>query len=85
IHNLGVQEMSISLLDNSLTVDIYFEETDQEYEDDICISFSEDCPDDEKIFKADETNIYITPDQACLLVLALQRAMESYRSSCQEP
>ena len=77
--------MSVSLLDNSLKVDIYFEESDREFEDDICISFSEDCPADEKIFRVDETNIYITPDQACLLMLALQRAMEKYRSSCQEP
>jgi len=77
--------MSVSLLDNSLKVDIYFEESDREFEDDICISFSEDCPADEKIFRVDETNIYITPDQACLLLLALQRAMENYRSSCQEP
>jgi hypothetical protein len=77
--------MSISLLDNSLKVTVYFEESDRDFEDDICISFEEDCPAEEKIFRADETNIYITPDQACLLVLALQRAMESYRSSCQEP
>ena len=34
---------------------------------------------------ADETNIYVTPDQACLLLLALQRAMENHRASCQEP
>ncbi len=77
--------MSISLLDNSLKVDVYFEESDRDFEDDICISFVEDCPAEEKLFRADETNIYVTPDQACLLVLALQRAMESYRASCQEP
>lgn len=77
--------MSVSLLDNSLKVDIYFEESDSAFEDDICISITEDCPDDEKIFRADEINIYITPDQACLLMLELQRAMENYRSSCQEP
>ena len=77
--------MSVLLLDNSLKVDIYFEESDSAFEDDICISFTEDCPAEEKIFRVDETNIYITPDQACLLLLALQRAMENYRSSCQEP
>ena len=41
--------MSVSLLDNSLKVDIYYEETDRSFEDDICISFSEDCADEEKI------------------------------------
>ena len=77
--------MSVSLLDNSLKVDIFFEESDRDFEDDICISFTEDCPTEEKLFRVDETNIYITPDQACLLLLALQRAMENYRSSSQEP
>ena len=76
--------MSISLLDNSLKVDVFFDVSDSDFDDDICIRFVEDCPEDEKLFRADETNIYITPEQACLLVLALQRAMEVYRSSCQE-
>lgn len=77
--------MSISLLDHSLKVDIYFEESDRDFDDDICICIQEDCPEDEKIFRADETNIFITPEQAGLLVMALQRAMEQYRSSGQEP
>jgi hypothetical protein len=77
--------MSILLLDNSLKVDIYYEESDRDFEDDICISLSEDCPADEKLFRMDETNIYNTPYQACLLLLALQRAMKNYRASCQEP
>jgi hypothetical protein len=77
--------MSLQLLEKTLSVDIYFDESDREFDDDICIRFKEDCPPEEKLFRADETNIYITPDQACLLVLALQRALESYRSSAQEP
>lgn len=76
--------MTVSLLDNSLKVNIYYEETDSSFEDNICISFTEDCADEEKIFRVDETNIFVTPDQACLLILALQRALETYRSSCQE-
>jgi hypothetical protein len=77
--------MSIVLLDGGLKVSIFYEESDRDFDDDICIQMIEDCPDDEKILKFDETNIYITPDQACLLILALRRAMQSYRSSCKEP
>ncbi len=77
--------MSIALLDDSLIVDVFFEESDRDFEDDICIRFKEDCPDEEKLFRVDETNVYITPDQAGLLILALQRAMENYRLSSQEP
>lgn len=56
--------MALYLLDNSLKVDVFYEESDSEFADDICISFVEECPENEKIFKADETNIYLTPEQA---------------------
>lgn len=77
--------MSIQLLENSLAVDIFFDAGESEYDDDICIRIAEDCPEDERLFRADETHIYITPEQASLLILALQRAMEAYRASGQEP
>lgn len=56
--------MFVFLLDNSLRVEVYCEDLDSEFEDNICISFVETCPEDEKIFRADETNIYLTPKQA---------------------
>jgi hypothetical protein len=68
--------MSIFLLDGSLRVKIFFEKSDNDYDDDICITIEEDCPDDEKLFIADETNIYITPKQARELALALNQAAE---------
>lgn len=77
--------MSISLLDDSLRVTIFFDELERDYVDDICIRMREVCPDDERLLKVEETNIYITPDQASLLVLALQRALDSYRASNQDP
>lgn len=69
----------ITLLDGSLKLSIFCDELDRAYEDDICLRFEEDCPEDEKLFKADETNIYITPKQAALIVLELNRAMSAYR------
>ena len=77
--------MSIILFDGGLEVKIYYDAPDREFDDNICIQLIEDCPEDEKVLKFDETNLYITPDQACLLILALQRAMDNYRESCQEP
>jgi len=61
----------LSLLDKSLEVSIYFEPSDSEYDDNICICFEEFCQEEEKIFKAGETNIFLTPDQANQLALAL--------------
>jgi hypothetical protein len=77
--------MSVILFDGGLKIEIFFDESDREFDDDICIQLIEDCPEEEKVLKFDETNLYITPDQACLLILALQRAMDNYRESSQEP
>lgn len=67
--------MNIWLLDESLRVNVYYDGSDREYSDNICISFFESCPSEEKLFKADETNIYLTPEQATLLALSLNSAV----------
>lgn len=69
--------MPIYLLDDSLSVDIFFECDDSSFSDCVCINIAESCPADEKLFKADETNIYITPQEARRLAEALMAAAES--------
>lgn len=76
--------MPIMLLDDSLKVDVFLDSSDSDFDDNICLRFEEDCPEDEKLFIADETNIYVTPDEACLLILALQRALGNYRQECKQ-
>lgn len=71
---------TITLLDGSLKLSITYEESDREYDDDICLGFVEDCPDDEKLFKSDEVCMFITPEQAALIVLELNRAMQAHRN-----
>lgn len=66
--------MSIHLLENSLKVNIYYDENDCAYDDNICVSIVEDCPEEEKIFRAEETNMYLTPEQAIQLIQALKAA-----------
>lgn len=56
--------MSLYLLDDSLSVDVYYEPSDNQFSDNICIHFCESCPEEEKVFMADEVNLYLTPDQA---------------------
>ena len=72
---------AISLLDDSLKLKIYYDETDSDFEDDICLCFEEDCPDEERLLRADEVSIYITPEQAALIILGLSRAVEAARQS----
>ena len=66
--------MPIVLLDNSLFVDICFDQVDRRYDDNICISFVEYCPEDEKLFRMGETHIYLSPEQARQLAQALLKA-----------
>lgn len=72
---------AITLLDGSLKLSIAYEASDHEFDDDICLCFEEDCPEDEKLFKADEVSIYVTPEQVALIVLELNRAMQAYRDA----
>jgi hypothetical protein len=74
--------MTISLLDNSLKVNIFFELKDCEYGDNVCVSIIEKCPDDEKVLRADETNLYLTPKQARRLASAFIHAAEESEKYC---
>lgn len=74
---------TISLLDGSLKLSISYEVSDREFDDDICLCFNEDCPEDEKLFRVDETSIFLTPEQVALVVLELNRALQAYRQDRQ--
>ena len=66
--------MLLLLLDQSLKVDVFFDTNDNQYEDNVCISFEEDCPESERLFRHDQTNIYITSAQAVAFANALLKA-----------
>jgi len=68
--------MRIELLDGCLTVSVYFERQDSEFADNICLSFLEPCAEDEKIFKADETNLFLSVKEARTLARALLLAAD---------
>jgi hypothetical protein len=70
----------ISLLDDSLEVSIYFDRNDIRFQDNIGVSILENCPECEKLFKANEINCFITPDHARQLIEALSTALEMRRS-----
>ncbi len=66
--------MILLLLDQSLKVEVFFDPEDDQYEDNVCLSFEEDCPEPERLFRHDQTNIYITSTQAIALANALLKA-----------
>ena len=80
--------MIIPLLDESLRVQVFFDEPDCDYKDNICISFLEVCPQDEKLFIHDETNIFLTPGEAekfaNVLLEAARNSRKATRDNCRE-
>jgi hypothetical protein len=68
--------MPITLLDGSLKLDVFFDCKDIQFEDHICLKIVEDCPEEEKIFYAGETNIYLTSEQARQISDALLNAVK---------
>ncbi|MEA5077936.1 MAG: hypothetical protein VB013_05150 [Anaerolineaceae bacterium] len=67
----------IYLLDDSLELEIFFSSEDCDLEDNICLRVMESCPEDEKIFKHDETHLFLTRKQARALADALLNAARS--------
>jgi hypothetical protein len=76
--------MELLLLDESLRLRVFFEEPDCDFNDNICISIEEDCPENEKLLIHDQTNIYITPEQAEAFSQALLKAARMRRQSKDE-
>lgn len=66
----------IYLLDDTLEVSIFYESSDCDLEDNICMVVTESCPEDEKVFAHDESHLYLTHEQAIELANALLEAVK---------
>lgn len=66
--------MIVKLINGALMVKVNFETSDSEYDDNVCLCFEEPCHEDEKIFRAEQTNIFLTPKEARNLAQALLKA-----------
>ena len=68
--------MAIELLNGSLKLEIFYDKRDKEYEDNICLCLKETGPDEEKVLYANETNLYIKPEDARRLAQMLLDAAD---------
>ncbi len=66
--------MTIQLLDDSMQVEIFYDQSDRTFSDNICVRIKEKCPPEERLLRAEETNLFLTPQQACQLASALSKA-----------
>lgn len=75
--------MGLYLLDDTLSVEVFYDPSDGQFSDNVCLRLWESCPAEEKILIADETNVFLTPDQArelARLLLAAVAASEQNNS-----
>ena len=68
--------MTVEILNGSMKVEIFYDRQDRDYEDNICVCIKEAGPEDEKIMYANETNMFITADQARRLAEMLLKAAD---------
>ena len=66
----------VHLLDESLLVEVFYSCEDADLEDNICLKISESCPEEEKVFRHDESHLYLTRAQALSLAEALVEAVK---------
>jgi len=72
---------TIALLDDTLEVSVFFDAKDCDLVDNICMVITETCPEEEKIFRHDESHLYLTREQALALAQALLSAVEKSESA----
>jgi hypothetical protein len=71
--------MAVLLLDDTLSIEIYYECDDCDWEDNITIRVREDCPPEERLLRMEETHIFLTRAQAQALAEALLAAAAASR------
>lgn len=73
--------MTIFLLDGTIEIDIFVECADHDLEDNICVTIVERCAPAERLLRAGETNIFLTPAQARELGAALLKVADSGKTT----
>ncbi len=67
--------MGFKILDNSLEIDVFYETGDIHFDDNLCLRFTEECSEDERLFLAEDTHIYLTIQEAEKFQHALENAI----------
>lgn len=66
----------ILLVDETLRVVVFYEAQDKDFADNVCLCIEEDCPEEERLFREQITNLFLTREQARRLAEALLQAVE---------
>ena len=70
------ETMAVKILDDTITFEAFADHEDAGFEDDICLRFTETCPEEEKVFYGGENNLYVTREQARRIATEILIALE---------
>lgn len=68
--------MAVKILDGSIIFEAFIDHEDAEFEDDVCLRFTETCPEEEKVFYGGENNLYVTREQARKIAVEILKALD---------
>jgi hypothetical protein len=71
----------VYLLDESLQIEVFYSSEDADLADNICLKIFESCKEEEKIFIHDESDLFLTTQQARDLAEALLAAVKESETS----
>ncbi|MBQ4514097.1 MAG: hypothetical protein II969_13970 [Anaerolineaceae bacterium] len=69
--------MAVKILDDSITFEVFIDHEDAGFEDDVCLRFTETCPEEEKVFYGGENNLYVTREQARKIAMEILKTLEA--------
>ena len=68
--------MAVKILDDTIEFEAFIDHEDNGFEDDVCLRFTETCPEEEKVFYGGENNLYVTREQALKIAVEILKALE---------
>lgn len=67
--------MAVKILDDTIVFEAFVDHEDAGFEDDVCLRFTETCPEEEKVFYGGENNLYVTREQARKIANEILKAL----------
>lgn len=67
--------MAVKILDDTISIEVFIDKEDAGFEDDVCLRFTETCPEEEKVFYGGETSLYLTRKQAKQIASEILKAL----------
>lgn len=68
--------MAVDFMNGTMRFEAFIDKDDEGFDDDVCLRFTEDCLEDEKMFYGGENNLYVTRDEARKIAETILEALK---------